>query len=106
MRNKKILPSPVLGQLAMGPNFHKFTMFGSTRFRRRGGDTVNLFENSQLVKILSFHSYELVGFILFSKSPTAHDSESYIESCGRYTGEPAFIRFSLSFLDLVRTSKG
>ena len=90
----------------MGPNFQKFTMFISTRFRRRGGDTVNLVENSQLVKILSFHSYGLVGFILFPKSPTAQDSESYSESCGRYNGEPAFTRFSLSFLDRGRTGKG
>ena len=106
MRNKKILPSPVLGQLAMGPNFHKFTMFGSTRFRRRGGDTVNLFENSQLVRILSFRSSGLVGFILFPKSPTAQDSKSSSECCGRYTAEPTFRRFSLSSLDLARTGKG
>ena len=89
----------------MGPNFYKFTECGSARSRRRGGGTVNLVENSQLVKILSFHLYGLVGFILFPKSPTAKDSESSGESCGRYTSEPAFRRFSLSFLDLARTGK-
>ena len=92
--------------MSHGSNFLKFTMYESAKSRRREGGTVNLVENSQLVKILSFHSYGLVGFILFPKSPTAQDSESYSESCGRYTGEPAFIRFSLSFLDLVRTGKG
>ena len=90
----------------MGPNFHKFTVCGSARSRRRVEGTVNLVENSQLVKILSFCSYGLVGFLLFLKSPPVKDSESSSKSCGRYTGEPAFIRFSLSFLDLVRTSKG
>ena len=98
----------------MGPNFHKFTVSGMARSRRRGGGTINLVENSQLVKILSFHSYGLVGFILFSKSLTAQDSESSSESCGKYTDErsgkytdePAFRRFSLSFLDLARTGKG
>ena len=105
MHNSKILPSPVLRQCAMGPNFQKFTVCGSARSRRQGG-TVNLVQNSQLVNILSFRSSGLVGFILFPKSPTAQDSESYSESYGRYTGEPAFIRFSLSFLDLIRTGKG
>ena len=62
--------------LAMGPNFHKFTVSGSARSRRQGGGTINLVENSQLVKILSFRSYGLVGFILFPKSLTAQDSES------------------------------
>jgi len=89
----------------MGPNFQKFTVSANARSRRRGGGTINLVENSQLVKILSFYSYGLVGFILFPKSPTAQDSESVSESCGRYTGEPAFKRFSLSFLDLDRTGK-
>ena len=90
----------------MGPNFHKFTVCGSARSRRRGEGTVNLVENSQLVKILSFYSYGLVGFILFLKSPPVKDSESSSESCGRYNSEPAFIRFSLSFLYLGRTGKG
>ena len=90
----------------MGPNFHKFTVCESARSRRRGEGTVNLVENSQLVKILSFCSYGLVGFILFLKSPTVKDSESSSESCGRYIGEPAFRRFLLSFLDLGRTDKG
>ena len=90
----------------MGPNFHKFIVSGSARTKRRGGGTINLVENSQLVKILSFDSYGLVGFILFPKSPTAQDSESSSESCGRDTGEPVFRRFSLSFLDLARTGKG
>jgi len=90
----------------MGPNFLKFTVYESARSRRRGGGTVNLVENSQLVIILSFQSYGLVGFILFPKSPTAQDSESSSESCGRYTGEPAFRRFSLFFLDMTRTGKG
>ena len=54
-----------------------------------------------MVQILSFRSYGVVGFILFPKSPTAQDSESSSESCGRYTGEPAFRRFLLSSLDLV-----
>ena len=89
----------------MGPNFHKFTVCESARSRRRGEGTVNLVENSQLVKILSFYSYGLVGFILFPNSPTAKDSESSGESCGRYIGEPAFRKFSLSFLDLARTGK-
>jgi hypothetical protein len=90
----------------MRPNFLKFTMYESARSKRRGGGTINLVENSQLVIILSFHSYGLVGFILFPKSSTAQDSESSSESCGRYTGEPAFRRFSLFFLDLTRTGKG
>ena len=90
----------------MGPNFLKFTVYESARSKRRGGGTVNLVENSQLVKFLSFHLYGLVGFILFPKSPTAQDSESSSESCGRYTGEPTFRRFSLSFLYLGRTGKG
>jgi len=90
----------------MGPNFLKFTVYESGGSKRRGGGTINLVENSQLVIILSFHSYGLVGFILFPKSPTAQDSESLSESCGRYTGEPAFRRFSLSFLDLGRTGTG
>jgi hypothetical protein len=106
VRNSKILPSLVLRQLATGPNFHKFTVYGSARSRRRGGGTVNLVVNSQLVQILSFRSYGVVGFILFPKSQTAQDSESSSESCGRYTGEPAFRRFSLSFLDLGRTGTG
>ena len=89
----------------MGPNFHKFGVCGSARSRRRGEGNINLVENSQLVKILSFDSYGLVGFILFPKSPTAQDSESVSESCARYTCEPAFKRFSLSFLDLDRTGK-
>jgi len=89
----------------MGSNFHKFTMCGSARSIRRGG-TVNSVENSQLVQILSFHSYGVVGFILFPKSPTAQDSESSSKSCGRCTGEPVFRRFLLSFLDLGRTGKG
>jgi len=55
---------------------------------------------------LSFRSYGVVGFFLFPKSPTAQDSESSSESCGRYTGEPMFRRFSLSFLYLGRTGKG
>ena len=66
----------------MGPNFLKFTMYESAKSRRRGGGTVNLVENSQLVKILCFHSYRLVGFNIFPKSSTAQDSESYSESCG------------------------
>ena len=90
----------------MGPNFHKFTVCGSARSRRRVEGTVNLVENSQLVKILSFCSYGLASFILFLKSPPVKDSESSSKSCGRYTGEPAFRRFSLSFLDLGRTGKG
>ena len=90
----------------MGPNFHKFTVCGSARSRRRGGGTVNLVESSQMIIILSFHTYGLVGFSLFPKSPIAQDSESSSESCGRYTGEPAFRRFLLSFLDLARTGKG
>ena len=90
----------------MGPNFHKFTMCGSARSRRRGGGTVNLAVNSQLVQILSFHSYGVVGFILFPKSQTAQDSESSSKSCGRYNGEPVFRGFSLSFLDPDRTGKG
>ena len=98
----------------MGPNFLKFTVYESARSRRRGGGTVNLVENSQLIIILSFHTYGLVGFSLFPKSPTAQDSESSSESCGKYTDErggkytdePAFRRFSLSFLDLARTGKG
>ena len=90
----------------MGPNFLKFTVYETTRSRRLGVGTVNLVENSQLVIILSFHSYGLVGFILFPKSSTAQDSESSSESCGRYTGEPAFRRFSLFFLDMTRTGKG
>ena len=90
----------------MGPNFYKFTVCGSARSRRRGGGTVNLVENSQLIIILSFHTYGLVGFSLFPKSPTVKDSESSSESCGRYTDEPAFRRFLLSFLDLARTGKG
>jgi hypothetical protein len=106
VRNSKILPSPVLRQWAMGPNFQKFTMCGSARSRRRWGGTVNWVENSQLVQILSFRSYGVVGFILFPKSPTTQDSESSSESCGRYTGEPAFRMFLLSFLDLCRTGKG
>ena len=89
----------------MGPNFLKFTVYESSRSRRRGGGTVNLVENSQFIIILSFQSYGLVGFILFPKSPTAQDSESSSESCGRDTGEPVFRRFSLSFLDLARTGK-
>ena len=89
----------------MGPNFHKFNVCGSARSRMRGEGTINLVDNSQLVKILSFCSYGLVGFILFPKSPTAQDSESVSESYGRYTGEPAFKRFLLSFLDLDRTGK-
>jgi len=56
----------------MGSNFHKFTMCGSARSIRRGG-TVNSVENSQLVQILSFRSYGVVGFVLFPKSPTTHD---------------------------------
>jgi hypothetical protein len=106
VRNSKILPSLVLGQLATGPNFHKFTVYGSTRSRRQGGGTVNLVVNSQLVQILSFHSYGVVGFIMIPKSQTAQDSKSSSESCGRYTSEPAFRRFSLSFLYLGRTDKG
>ena len=51
----------------MGPNFLKFTMYESAKSRRRGGGTVNLVENSQLIIILSFHTYGLVGFILFPK---------------------------------------
>ena len=90
----------------MGPNFLKFTVYESARSRRRGGGTVNLVENSQLIIILSFHTYGLVGFSLFPKSPIAQDSESSRESCGRYTGEPAFRRLLLSFLDLARTGKG
>ena len=90
----------------MGPNFHKFTMCGSARSRRRGEGTVNLVDNSQLVTILSFYSYGLVGFILFLKSPPVKDSESSSEICGKYTDEHAFKRFSLSFLDLDRTGKG
>jgi hypothetical protein len=104
--NSKILPYPVLGQRAMGPKFLKFTVYESARSRRRGGGTVNLVENSQLIIILSFHTYVLVGFILFPKSPTAQDSESSSESCGNYTVEATFRRFSLSFLDLARTGKG
>jgi len=90
----------------MGPNFLKFTVYENARSRRRGGGTVNLVENSQLIIILSFHTYGLVGFSLFPKGPTAQDSESSSESCGRYTGEPAFRRFLLSFLDLGSTDKG
>ena len=90
----------------MGPNFLKFTMYESAKSRRRGGGTVNLVENSQLIIILSFHTYGLVGFSLFPKSPTAQDSESSSESCCRYAGEPTFRRFLLSFLDLARTGKG
>ena len=90
----------------MGPNFLKFTVYESARSRRRAGGIVNLVENSRLIIIFSFHSYGLVGFILVPKSPKAQDSESSSESCGRYTGEPAFRRFSLSFLDLGRTGKG
>ena len=89
----------------MGPNFLKFTMYESARSRRQGGGTINLVENSQLIIILSFHTYGLVGFSLFPKSPTAQDSESVSESFRRYTGEPVFKRFSLSFLDLDRTGK-
>ena len=51
----------------MGPNFLKFTVYENARSRRRGGGTVNLVENSQLIIILSFHTYGLVGFILFPK---------------------------------------
>ena len=90
----------------MGPNFHKFTVCGSARSRRRVEGTVNLVENSQLVKILSFRSYGLVGFILFLKSPPVKDFESSSESCGRYNSEPTFRMFSLSFHDLDRSSKG
>jgi len=90
----------------MGPNFHKFGVSGSARSRRRGEGTINLVENSQLVKIWSFCSYGLVGFILFLKSPKAQDSESSSKSCGRYNGEPVFRGFSLSFLDPDRTGKG
>ena len=89
--------------MSHGPNFLKFTMYESAKSRRRGGGTVNLVENSQLIIILSFHTYGLVGFSL---SPTAQDSESSSESCGRYAGEPTFRRFLLSFLDLARTGKG
>ena len=97
----------------MGPNFQKIIVCGSARSRRQEG-TVNLVQNSQLVNILSFRSSGLVGFILFPKSSTAQDSESSSESCGKYTDEcggkytdePAFRRFSLSFLDLARTGKG
>ena len=80
-------------------------MSANARSRRGGGGTINLVENSQLVKILSFYSYGFVGFILFPKSPTAQDSESVSESYDRYTGEPAFKRFLLSFLDLDRIGK-
>ena len=90
----------------MGPNFLKFTVYESARSRRQGGGTVNQVENSQLIIILSFHTYGLVGFSLFPKSPIAQDFESSRESCGRYTGEPAFRRLLLSFLDLARTGKG
>ena len=90
----------------MGPNFLKFTVYESARSRRRGGGIVNRVENSKLIIILSFHLYGLVGFILFPKSPKAQDSESSSESCGRYTGEHAFRRLLLSFLDLARTGKG
>jgi len=90
----------------MGPNFLKFTVYESARSRRQGGGTVNLVENSQLVIILSFQLYGLVSFILFPKSLTAQDSESSSESCGKYTDQPAFRRFLLSFLDLARTGKG
>ena len=76
-------------------------MYGSVRSRRRGGGTVNLVENSQLIIILSFHSYGLVGFILFPKSPKAQDSESSSESCGRYTGEGYCCPFSI-WLEPVR----
>ena len=51
----------------MRPNFLKFIVYKSARSRRRGGGTINLVENSQMVIILSFHSYGLVGFILFPK---------------------------------------
>ena len=51
----------------MGPNFQKFTVSANARSRRRGGGTINLVENSQLVKILSFRSYGLLASFYFQK---------------------------------------